>query len=974
MRTIQLFIDGRTVSLPQGTTVLEAIRKAGLYVPTLCHDPDLKPFGACRLCIVHIEGMGRLQTACTTPVQEGMVVTTETEEIHRIRRTIIEMALADHPSDCLFCQKSDSCKLLKVARYLGVDKSSVERFHEASLKRPVDTSNPAYDMDPNKCILCGICVRACDELQGLGAIDFAFRGHQTRISPFWATPIAISTCQTCGECVERCPTGALTPKQVIFPQREVQTICPYCGVGCAIEIGVKGGDIVRVKGVRASPVNRGGLCVKGRYGLDFITHPDRLTKPLIRKEGVSKKMSPDEPLWAFREATWDEALELLAEKLSETLDRSGFEAVGVLSSAKCTNEENYLIQKFARAVLGTNNVDHCARLCHASTVVGALAAFGDGAMSNSISDIDKADLFFVIGSNTTECHPIIGRRLKRALKMNGTKLIVADPRSIELTEIADIHLNQKPGTDVALLNGIMRQIIGEGLQDDRFIKERCEAFEPFMESLDSYSPEKVEDITRVPGDLIRKTARLFGKAKRAIVFYGMGITQHTTGTDNVKAIANLLMLTGNLGRNGTGFSPLRGQNNVQGACDMGALPNVFPGYQSVNDPQVRAKFQEAWKKDLSTTSGLTLTDMFRVAQGGRLKALYVVGENPLMSEPDLSHAREAMAKLDFLAVQDIFLTETAQFADLVLPAASFAEKNGTFTNTERRVQLIRKALEPPGEARVDWEIISALATRMGYPMNYGSSADIMLEIAELTPIYGGISHDRLTNKWGIQWPCWNRKHPGTPTLHQKTFTRGRGKFHQVYDQPPAERPSKDYPMLLTTGRVLEHWHTGSLSHRSHTLETLIPGSVAEISPFDAARLGIREGDLITINSRRGKVRTKAKETKRVQPGLAFMAFHWGDAPANLLTNPAVDPLAKIPEFKVASAKVILTALEKAAEENEFFQALVDDPLKALESYNLTPEQKYALAVGDMEKIEAWVGPLEERLKTWLKAWSAREKA
>jgi formate dehydrogenase alpha subunit len=831
-----------------------------------------------------------------------MVVHTETDEIHKVRRTIVEMAIANHPYDCLTCQKSDTCELLKVARYLGVTRDSVDRLRRGPLTRPVDTSNPAFDRDPNKCILCGKCVRACHEIQGVGAVDFAYRGYDTQVAPFGAEPMSQSPCQSCGECVERCPTGALIPKQVVAPEREVQTICPYCGVGCAIYRGVRGQEVVRTRGVKESPVNEGGLCVKGRYGLDFINHPERLVKPLIRREEVPKNARLDEPLWAFREAGWDEALDLASGRLMSARDRYGPDAISVVSSAKCTNEDNYVMQKFARVVLGTNNVDHCARLCHASTVTAALAAFGDGAMSNSISDIDRAELLFVIGSNTTECHPIMGRRIKATVKFRGAKLIVADPRAIELSDMADIHLNQRPGTDVALLNGIMKQIVEEGLYDRTFVRDRCEDFEPFRKSLDQYTLERVEAITGVRGALIRQSALLLGGAKRAIVLYGMGITQHTTGTDNVKAIANLLMLTGNLGRKGTGFSPLRGQNNVQGACDMGALPNVFPGYQRVDTPQVRAKFQKAWKCDLNEKPGLTLTEMFQAAQEGRLKAMYVVGENPMLSEPDLGHAREALEHLDFLIVQDLFLTETAQLADVVLPAACFAEKDGTFTNTERRVQLVRKAVEPPGEARVDWEIIADVASRMGDLFNYRSSAEIMEEIAELTPIYGGICHERLHNNRGLQWPCWDRKHSGTPFLHRGQFTRGRGKFHTVHYTPPAEIPSPDFPMLLTTGRVLEHWHTGSMSHRSRVLETLVPESYVEINPDDADQLGIVDGDTITLSSRRGKVLTKARQTERMRPGLAFMAFHWGDAPANLLTNPAVDPVAKIPEFKVSSTK------------------------------------------------------------------------
>jgi len=962
---VNLTIDGKKVNARNGLTVLEAALAADIYIPALCYDRHLKPYGACRLCIVEIEDMRGLPTSCTTPVQGGMVIKTETKEIQKVRRMIVELAIANHPYECLVCNRSQDCELLKVARYVGVEQKSVERLRRAKLTKSPDTSHPAYDFDSNKCILCGKCVRRCDEIVGVGAIDFAHRGYDTVVNPFAAKPLALSVCQSCGECVEHCPTGALMAKNILVPEREVETTCPYCGVGCSIYLGVRAGRIVRVRGNEKSPVNSGELCVKGRYGIDFVNHRDRLTHPLIRREEVPKSATLSEITKVFRQADWDEALDRVAQGIAKTVDRYGPNSIGVLSSAKCTNEDNYLLQKFARAVLHTNNVDHCARLCHASTVAAALAAFGDGAMSNSISDIDDAEVILVIGSNTTECHPIIGRKIRRAVKNNGAKLIVADPRLIELSEMAEIQLEHLPGTDVALLNGMMRQILKEGLQDRAFIAERCEDFEPFWESLDPYDLKTVESITGVAGEKIRQSARLFAKAKKAIILYGMGITQHTTGTDNVKAIANLLMLTGNLGRQGTGFSPLRGQNNVQGACDMGALPVVYPGYQRVDNPSVREKFQRAWGKDLSEKPGLTITEMFPAAYDRQLKALYVMGENPMLSEPDLNHAKEALARLEMLVVQDIFLTETAQLADVVLPAASFAEKNGTFTNTERRVQRIRKAIDPPGAARPDWEIIAEIATRLGYPMNYKSTAEIMAEIALLTPIYGGIGYDRLT-KGGLQWPCWDREHPGTPILHQGQFTRGRGKFHVVHDKPPAELPTHAYPILLTTGRILEHWHTGSMSHRSRVLEMLVPESRVEINPVDAHRLGVGEGDVISLSSRRGEVQTKAKKTHRVRPGQAFMAFHWGDAPVNRLTNPAFDPQAKIPEFKVSSVKAILTVLERAAEDNKFLAALAENPAGVLASYDLTPEHRKALVNGDIASLEKWVGPLEERLQVWLK--------
>jgi len=906
VKKVQLSIDGQEIRIAVGTTVLEAAQKAGIYIPTLCFDPHLEPYGACRLCIVKIDGMRALPASCTTLVQQDMVVITENEEIMRIRRGIVELVIADHPLECLTCLKSDDCELLRVASYLGVKKSSLDRLRRRTMVMPVDTSNPAFDFDPNKCILCGKCVRVCKEIIGLGAIDFAERGYKSRVSTFAGKAWADTICQSCGECVERCPTGALMPKKVIIPQREVKTVCPFCGVGCSIMVGVRANRIVRVRGDRQSPVNQGGLCVKGRFGYDFVNHPDRLTQPLIRKEGVSRFAGLKENISVsdiFRPADWEEALELTAAGLKEIIDSSGSDALGVLSSAKCTNEENYLTQKFARAVLGTNNIDHCARLCHASTVVAALESFGDGAMSNSISDIAEAEAIFLIGSNTTECHPIIARRIKQNVRKNGARLIVADPRQTELAGMAAKHMSHHPGTDVALLNGMMNWIIKTGLYDESFIEQRCEGFDFFRKSLKYHSPEQASVITGVPAEEISQAAEIFAKAKTGVVVYGMGITQHTTGVDNVKSVANLLMLTGNMGRKGTGFSPLRGQNNVQGACDMGALPNVYPGYQKVDDPAVQTKFSAAWKVDLNNRKGITLTDMITAVDQLQLHGMYVVGENPLMSEPNLEHTRQALAKLRFLAVQDIFLTETAMLADVVLPATSFAGKSGTFTNTERRVQMVRQALDPLGSARGDWQIIADLSSRLGYSMFYPDSAAIMREIAVLTPIYGGISHRRLERVDGLQWPCWDKRHGGTARLHEKQFTRGKGQFHAITYKPPAETPSIDFPMVLTTGRVLEHFHTGTMSRRSRVLETLEPQGHIDISQQDADNVGVHADEFLQVTSARGEIVVKVRIDNKVPRGTAFMAFHWREAPANVLTNEAVDPTARIPEYKVSSIRV-----------------------------------------------------------------------
>jgi len=763
------------------------------------------------------------------------------------------------------------------------------------------------------------------------------------------------------------------PKWEKPPAKEVKTICPYCGVGCSIYLGVRDNKIVSARGDPEGLANKGSLCVKGRWGYDFISHPERLTTPLIRLPGVARKTGQDGQVHEiFCEATWEEALELTAKKLLELKQNYGPDSIAALSSAKCTNEDNYVMQKFVRAVLGTNNIDHCARLCHASTVVGGIAAFGQGAMSNSYSDFEKTELFFVIGSNPTECHPIIGSIIKRRVRFGGAKLIVADPRSIELGEYATVKLAHKPGTDVALLNGLMHVIVRDGLDDKEFIQERTEGFEELRPLVERYTPEAVEAVTGVPQADIEAAARLFGEAKSACILYGMGITQHTTGTDNVKSVANLLLLTGNIGREGTGFSPLRGQNNVQGACDMGALPNVYPGYQRVDDLVVRMKFETAWGCRLSDHPGVTVTEIANAILGGDIKGLYVMGENPMLSEPHLEHTRQAMEKLEFLVVQDIFLSETAWMADVVLPAAAFAEKDGTFTNTERRIQRVRQAILPPGEAKPDWEIISALAKKMGQPSDYQSASQIMEEIASLTPIYGGVHFDRLDHD-GLQWPCPDASHLGTSFLYQDGFARGRGKFHAVSYIPPAESISKGYPLVLTTGRVLEHWHTGTMSRRSNVLSELHPNGVVEMSPSDAARLGLIEGDLVVVASKRGRVEAPLHITEESPPGVVFMSFHWHEAAANILTNDALDPLAKIPEYKVSAVNTVLAVLDRAAQDNAFLARLAENPGEALKDYELTAEEKAALMSGDIRKIESWLGKLDERLRTWLVLRLSQEK-
>jgi formate dehydrogenase alpha subunit len=907
---IALTIDGRTVRTQKGSTVLEAARQAGIYIPALCDHPDLSPIGSCKLCIVEIEGQNVRPTSCTTLAEEGMVVRTKTDELQEMRRNALEMilALTNHPTSCLFCDRKDECtdlrecmrkfpqavgckycpndgecELQDAVRYTGLERI---RYSTTYSNLPV-FREPFFDRDYNLCILCSRCVRTCQEVRGEGVLVFDVNYHrQHAIGPI---KLMESDCKFCGACVDVCPTGALRARSERWerPDHSVVTTCPFCGVGCVMEIGVLDGHIVRIRGKRGETPNNGQLCVKGRFGLDFVESPERLKTPLIRKDG---RLVP---------ASWDEAMALIVEKFS----RFKGDRFALLSSAKCTNEENYLAQKLSRLVMETNNVDHCARLCHASTVAALAAAFGSGAMTNSIEELKDAGCIFITGSNTTEQHPVIALKIKEA-KRRGAKIIVANPRWIELCKLADVWLRQQPGTDVPLILGMCKVILDENLVDEEFIEERCEGFEEFRSSLANVSLEGVAEIAGVDESLIKEAARVYAGSGPSSIVYSMGITQHSHGTDNILSLANLAMMTGNLGKPASGINPLRGQNNVQGACDMGALPNVLPGYQAVTNGDLRKKFEDKWGKKLPEKPGLTLMEIFDAVHDEKIDCMYIIGENPRISDPDSTHVAEALEKLDFLVVQEIFLSETASLADVVLPAASFAEKDGTFTNTERRVQRVRKVLEPVGDAKPDWMIISEIGRRMGYEeeFSYESPSEIMDEIASLTPSYGGMNYDRI-EKAGLQWPCPNPDHPGTPYLHKTGFTRGKGLFSVVDYRPSMELPDDEYPFILTTGRILCHFHTGTMTRKVPGLNYLRNEELVEINPKDGRALGIEDGDIVEVSSRRGTVRAKAKMTEKSSEGVAFMTFHFAETPTNVLTNPALDPVAKIPELKVCAVKL-----------------------------------------------------------------------
>ncbi|MEA1995218.1 MAG: formate dehydrogenase subunit alpha [Campylobacterota bacterium] len=913
MDYITLVIDGKEVQVEKGKTIMDAAKKLGIYIPCICSHPDLKPIGLCKLSVVKIKGWDTYPLATITPAEDGMVVTTKTNELQEMRRNALEMILAttNHPTNCLFCDRKDECTSLRecmekfpvtagckycpkdgeceiqdVVEYVGLEKV---RYATKYRDLPV-LREPFFDRNYNLCILCTRCVRTCEEVRGENVIVYHPGFHENhQVGPENGTSLLGASCKFCGACVDTCPTGALSARFEKWekPKETVTTTCPYCGVGCQIDVGIKDGHIVRVKGKRGDTVNEGQLCVKGRFGLPFAESLERLKKPLLK---VHDELVP---------VSWDEALDFVVEKLS----RYKGDNTALLSSAKCSNEENYLMQKFARLVMKTNNIDHCARLCHASTVAALASAFGSGAMTNSINEIRDAKCIFIIGSNTTEQHPVISLEIKKA-KSSGAKIIVADPRKIELTDIADVWMRQKPGTDVALVLGMCKVVLDENLIDEKFIQERCEGFEEFKDSLKSVSLKEVSNITGVEEFLIRDAARIYATNKPSSIIYAMGITQHSHGVDNILALANLSMMTGNVGKPSTGINPLRGQNNVQGACDMAALPPFLPGYQKVVVPEVIEKFEKAWGEEIPSGPGLTVVEMMNAACDGKIKAMYIMGENPMLSDPDLNHVEKGLKNLEFLAVQDIFLTETAKLADVVLPASSAMEKDGTFTSTERKVQRIRKAIEPPGETKPDWEIICVIGRKMGYDkaFSYNDPSEIMDEIARLTPSYGGINYERIESG-GIPCPCPDTSHPGTPYLHKDKFAGGKGKFTVLKYRPSVELPDEEYPFILTTGRTLFHFHTGTMTRQVHDLEYIKGKECMEINLADAEELGIKDGEIVEVSSRRGKVEVGAKVTDRSPKGVVFMTFHFKETPTNVLTIAALDPVAKIPEFKVCAVKV-----------------------------------------------------------------------
>ena len=896
--SVTLSINGKQVTVNDGSSVLDAINQSGTYISQLCKDPDMKPIGACRTCLVNIDGMRGFPASCSVPAADGMSIETETDRARDLRRGVLELTMSMFP-DTDDNANGNYRELSIAAKHHGIDTSQ----WEGRARQPVDVSNPVFDIAMDSCIMCGRCAQACqDGHQFIGAIDILGRGTEARIGTFMDRPLVESVCTTCGSCLASCPTGAIRVKNdPPVTARTVATTCPYCGVGCGIQAKVDVNDhIIEILDDPDNQSSLGMLCVKGRFGFSFVNHPDRIKRPLVRRDGE------------FVEVEWEEALDYVADRLSQYRG----DAFGTLASAKATNEDGFIQQKFARLVMGSNHIDHCTRLCHSPSVEAMLTSLGSGATSNSYIDYEEAGCLVIIGSDANSNHPVAASRMRRAVVERGAKLIIINPRRIDMCDYADLWLRPRPGTDVALLNAMAKVIVDEGLADAHFVTDRTEGYEDWWNTVQKYDLDYAEKITGVAAQDIAEAARIYASPpfSGSCLIWGMGITQHTMGTANAHGLLNLALVAGQLGRPGSGISPLRGQNNVQGCGDSGCVPNSLPGYQPIGDESL-AKFQSAWSNQaLPPKPGLVITEMVPAMDTGRIKAMYITGENPLLSEPDLNHAEETFKKLDFLVVQDIFMHETAQIADVVLPATSFAEKDGTFTNSERRVQRVRKAIEPVGESRADWEIIRDVALRLNsklgleleHEFDYSHPSEIFDEMASLMPIIAGISYDRLEKEGGIQWPCPDSDHPGTRYLYESDFPRGpRAKF-VGFDQGPVadETPSARFPLILNTGRTLYHWHGGTITRRADNLLARSPELTVGMNPADGEKYGVADGEWIRVRSRRGDLEARTVYTERQRMGEIFVPFvKLQEHAANYLTNAALDPNSRIPEYKVCAVRV-----------------------------------------------------------------------
>ena len=914
---ITFTLDGREVAAAPGETIWQVAERLGTEIPHLCwsNARDYRADGNCRACMVEIEGERVLAASCVRSPAAGIVVHTASERARSSRKLVFELLLADQPA-----RASAHDPQSRLWQWAERVEAAAGRFPS---RAPVaaDASHPAMAVNLDACIHCNLCVRACREIQVNDVIGMAHRGVHSKIVFDFDDPMGDSTCVACGECVQACPTGALMPADgvgKIAPDRRVDSVCPYCGVGCQITYHVKDGEILHVSGREEGPANHGRLCVKGRFGFDYVDHPHRLTKPLIRKPGVPREaaydIDPANPLTHFREASWEEALDKAAAGLTALRDRDGPQSLAGFGSAKGSNEEAYLFQKLVRTGFGTNNVDHCTRLCHASSVAALMETINSGAVTAPFTACADADVIVVIGANPTINHPVAATFLKNAAK-RGKELIVMDPRGSTLSRHATHMLQFKGGTDVALLNGMMNVIVEEELYDRNYVAGFTEGFDTIKEHLAAFTPEEMAPICGISADVIRTVARKYATANAAIIFWGMGIAQSTHGTDNARCLIALALMCGQVGRPGTGLHPLRGQNNVQGASDSGLIPMVYPDYQSVESPETRAMFEELWGTALNPRKGLTVVEITDAVHAGAIKGFYIMGENPAMSDPDLGHARAALEKLEHLVVQDLFLTETAAFADVVLPASAWPEKDGTVTNTNRQVQMGRAALELPGETRQDWWIIQEIARRIELDWSYAHPREVFAEMRACMPSISGISWERLLRDGAVTYPCDGDDDPGQEIIFSDGFPTEsrRGKLVPAAIIPPDEQPDGDYPMVLTTGRMLEHWHTGAMTRRADILDSIEPEATAHISPADFAALGIEPGDRVQVESRRGAVELHARMDGGVPAGTVFLPFCYVEAAANLLTNPALDPFGKIPEFKYCAVRVAKAPIAQAAE-------------------------------------------------------------
>ncbi|MGX5736450.1 formate dehydrogenase subunit alpha [Bosea thiooxidans] len=911
-KTVTLTIDGESVTVPAGTSVMAAAMSMGTAIPKLCATDSLEPFGSCRLCLVEIEGRRGTPASCTTPAEEGMVVRTQSENLASLRKGVMELYISDHPLDCLTCSANGDCELqdmagavgLREVRYGYEGENHVFAKGQDGLANenwlPKDTSNPYFTYDPSKCIVCNRCVRACEEVQGTFALTITGRGFESRVAA-GPTDFVGSECVSCGACVQACPTATLIENKVIEhgqPEHSVVTTCAYCGVGCSFKAEMQGDRVIRMVPYKDGQANEGHSCVKGRFAWGYATHKDRITKPMVR----DKITDP------WREVSWEEAIGKAASELKRIQAQYGRESVGAITSSRCTNEEVFLVQKLVRAAFRNNNVDTCARVCHSPTGYGLRTTLGTSAGTQDFKSVDKADVIIVIGANPTDGHPVFASRMKRRLRQ-GAKLIVADPRRIDLVKTPHVeaahHLQLKPGTNVALLNALSHVVVTEGLIDEAYVRERCDLadFEHWARFIarEENSPEASEQFTGVPAAEVRAAARLYATGGNGAIYYGLGVTEHSQGSTTVMAMANLAMATGNIGRDGVGINPLRGQNNVQGSCDMGSFPHEFSGYRHVADDSTRQVFEMLWGVPLDAEQGLRIPNMLDEAVGGTFKGLYIQGEDIAQSDPNTQHVTAGLAAMECVVIQDIFLNETAKYAHVFLPGASFLEKDGTFTNAERRINRVRQVMAPLG-GKDEWQVTIELARALGYEMSYAHPGEIMDEIARLTPTFAGVSYDKLDKLGSVQWPCNDKAPTGTPLMHVDRFVRGKGKFMITEYVPTEERTGPRFPLLLTTGRILSQYNVGAQTRRTDN-NAWHDEDVLEIHPFDAESRGIQDGDLVALASRSGDIALRAEISERMQPGVVYTTFHHAKTGANVITTDFSDWATNCPEYKVTAVEV-----------------------------------------------------------------------